>query len=168
MQAAKPRAEILETHMEELMPLFCELLEAGKAVRFSPRGTSMLPMLRQGIDTVTLSPITGRLHKYDLLLYRRDNGQYILHRMVKADGTYTFIGDNQFVYEQCVREEQLIAVVTSFTRGEKTHSATSFGYRCYCRFWHYSRFPRRVFRALRRRIARFVDGLSRNVGTKSS
>ena len=165
MQAAKPRAELLETHMEDLMPLFCELLAAGKSVRCSPRGTSMLPMLRQGIDTVTISPITESPQKYDVLLYQRDNGQYILHRMVKGGETYTCIGDNQFVYERGVRKDQLIAVVTGFTRGEKTHSVTSFGYRCYCRFWHYGRFPRRVFRALRRRI---VGAFCRKTGTKSS
>ena len=165
MQAAKPRAELFETHMEELMPLFCELLAAGKSVRFSPRGTSMLPMLRQGMDTVTLSPITEGPRKYDILLYQRDNGQYILHRVVKAGETYTCIGDNQFVYERGVRKDQLIAVVTGFTRGEKAHSVTSFGYRCYCCFWHYGRFPRRVFRALRRRI---VGVFCRKTGAKSS
>ena len=165
MQAAKPRAELFETHMEDLMPLFCELLAAGKSVRFSPRGTSMLPMLRQGMDTVTLSPITECPQKYDILLYQRDNGQYILHRVVKAGETYTCIGDNQFVYERGVRKDQLIAVVTGFTRGEKAYSVTSFGYRCYCCFWHYGRFPRRVFRALRRRI---VGVFCRKTGAKSS
>ena len=165
MQTAKPRAEILETHMEELMPLFCELLAAGKTVRFSPRGTSMLPLLRQGLDTVTLAPITGHPQKYDVLLYQRDNGQYILHRMVKVGETHTFIGDNQFVYERGVREDQLIAVVTGFSRGEKACSVTSFGYRCYCRIWHYSRFLRRVFRALRRRV---VGVFCRKPGIKSS
>ncbi len=39
------------------MPLIRETLEEGKCVQFSPRGVSMLPMLRQGKDTVTLSPI---------------------------------------------------------------------------------------------------------------
>ena len=39
-------------YMKDLVPLFQERLSAGQTVRFSPRGISMLPMLRQGIDDV--------------------------------------------------------------------------------------------------------------------
>ena len=70
--------------LEALMPLILEQLEAGKNVRFSPRGISMLPMLRQGVDSVVLSPLPSRLKKYDLPLYRRKSGQYVLHRVVEA------------------------------------------------------------------------------------
>ena len=64
--------------LNTLMPLIREELSAGKSVRFSPRGVSMLPMLRPGMDTVTISPPPEKLKKYDLPLYRRDNGKYII------------------------------------------------------------------------------------------
>ena len=51
---------------EELMPLFRERIAAGESIRISPRGTSMMPMLRQGIDSVILAAPTGKLKKYDL------------------------------------------------------------------------------------------------------
>ena len=79
--------EICTLQMDELMPLILERLAAGQDVRFSPRGVSMLPMLRQGRDTVTLSPVTGRLRKYDLPLYRREDGRYVLHRVVGVANT---------------------------------------------------------------------------------
>ena len=85
-----------EIRLELLMPLIKERLAAGQSVRFSPKGTSMLPMLRQGIDSVVLSPLPKRLGKYDLPLYQRDNGQFVLHRIVAAEDSYTCIGDNQF------------------------------------------------------------------------
>ena len=66
------------------MPIIRESLEGGRTVSFSPRGVSMLPMLRQERDTIELSPIVGRLKKYDLPLYQRESGQYVLHRIVKA------------------------------------------------------------------------------------
>lgn len=132
--------------LEDLMPLIREELAAGKTVRFSPKGTSMLPMLRQGIDTVTLSPLPGRLEKYDLPLYRRDNGQYVLHRIVDAGETYTCVGDNQFETEPGVRQDQLIAVVSGFTRGGREYGVTDHSYRLYCRFWHYSRPVRHFWR----------------------
>ena len=62
--------------LEELMPLIRERLAAGESVRFSPHGTSMLPMLKDGRDQVILSPLPEKLKKYDLPLYQRKNGQY--------------------------------------------------------------------------------------------
>lgn len=132
--------------LEFLMPLIQESLAAGKTVRFSPRGISMLPMLRQGIDSVILSPLPQKLRKYDLPLYQRDDGHYILHRIVSAGETYTCIGDNQFVLEHGVRHDQMIALVTAFTRGGREIAVTDPGYRLYCRFWHYSRTLRHFWR----------------------
>lgn len=135
------------TTMDVLMPLFREQWETGASVRFSPRGTSMLPMLRQGVDTVTLSPLPEKLKKYDLPLYQMADGKYVLHRIVRVEGeTYTCMGDNLFVPETGLRRDQMIALVTAFTRGEKGHRVTGFGYRLYCRFWHYSRPLRRFWR----------------------
>lgn len=125
--------------LEFLMPLIQESLAAGKTVRFSPRGISMLPMLRQGIDSVILSPLPQKLRKYDLPLYQRDDGHYILHRIVEVGEAYTCIGDNQFVLEHGVRHDQMIALVTAFTRGDREIPVTALSYRLYCRFWHYSR-----------------------------
>lgn len=133
-------------YMKELVPLFCERLAAGQTVRFSPRGVSMLPMLRQGVDSVVLSPLPDQLRKYDVPLYQRDNGKYILHRIVAVGETYTCIGDNQFDLESGVRQDQMIALVTGFYRGDKFHSVTEPGYRLYCRFWHYSRPVRHFWR----------------------
>ena len=130
--------------MEDLVPLFLERLEAGQQVRFSPMGTSMLPMLREERDSVVLSPAPQRLRKYDLPLYQRDNGAYILHRVTAVGETYTCIGDNQFVYEHGVRQDQIVAVVTGFRRKGRDHTVTEPGYRFYCRLWHYSR-PLRHF-----------------------
>ena len=125
--------------MDSLMPLMKELLASGKDVSFSPMGISMLPMLRQGIDTVTLSPLPEKLKKYDLPLYQRLDGKYILHRVVEAGDTYTCIGDNQFVYETGLTHDQMIALVTGFSRGDREYSVTDWRYRLYCRLWDHSR-----------------------------
>lgn len=132
--------------LEDLLPLIQEGLNSGKTVRFSPRGVSMMPMLRQGIDNVVLSPVPGKLKKYDLPLYRRSSGQFVLHRIIKAGETYTCMGDNQFEPEPNLRHEQMIGLVTAFTRGDRLIPVTALGYRLYCRFWHYSRPVRRLWR----------------------
>jgi hypothetical protein len=102
-------------------------------------------MLRQGIDSVVLSPITDSLKKYDLILYRKDDGRYILHRIVELGETYTCCGDNLFEYDPGIRQDQMIAVVTAFTRGEKLHTVTEPGYWLYCRIWYHSRGIRRLW-----------------------
>lgn len=136
----------LDVPLIQIMPMIREYLAAGKTVKFSPRGVSMLPMLRQGIDSVVLSPLPEKLSKYDLPLYQRDNGKFVLHRIVGAGDTYTCIGDNQFELEHGLRHDQMIAVVTAFYRGKKYYSVNDWRYQLYCRFWHYSRGLRHFWR----------------------
>lgn len=143
-----------EIRLEVLMPLIQEQLQLGKSVRFNPKGISMLPMLRQGVDSVVISPLPEKLKKYDLPLYRRDDGHFVLHRIVKVRDTYTCIGDNQFVLEHGLRQDQMIGVVTAFYRAGKRHGVTELGYWLYCRFWHYTRFPRRCLRWAKRKLGR--------------
>lgn len=140
------------SHLDEMMPLIKECLAAGQSVNFSPRGISMLPMIRQGRDSVGLSAPPDKLRKYDIPLYQRKNGHYVLHRVVRVGETYTCIGDNQFVFEDGIEHDQIIAVCTSITRGGKTMSVHSFRWYAYAVIWHYSRFLRRVVRAFWRRV----------------
>lgn len=132
--------------LDDLMPLIRERLAAGESVRFSPHGISMLPMLRDGQDQVVLSPLPEKLKKYDLPLYQRENGKYVLHRIVRVVENYTCMGDNQFVPEPDIRHDQMIAVVTAFYRGENYHSVTQWYYWLYCRLWYGSRGLRRFWR----------------------
>lgn len=145
-----------ELRLEQLMPLIQEKLDNGLSVTFAPRGTSMLPMLRQGLDTVTLSPITAGLRKYDLPLYRRDNGQFVLHRIVAVTDTLTCIGDNQFELERGVRFDQMIGIVTAFSRRGRVYSVADIRYRIYCRVWHYTRPLRHIWRSGKSRLRRLL------------
>ena len=139
-----PTIETKEVRLEQIMPVIRERLAAGHTVRFGPRGTSILPMLRQGVDPVEFSPLPAVLKKYDLPLYQRESGQYVLHRIVEAGETYTCIGDNQFVLEPGLKYSQMLALVTAFYRGNKRYTVDMWQYKLYCRFWHYSR-PLRHF-----------------------
>ena len=71
-----------EIKLDDVMPLIKEKLASGQEVIFSPHGTSMLPFLKEGRDSITLKAPPARLKKYDIPLYQRKNGQYILHRVV--------------------------------------------------------------------------------------
>ena len=118
------------------------------------KGVSMEPMLRDGKDVVVLKKPGGRLHLFDVPLYRRENGQYVLHRVIDfcRDGSYVMCGDNQFAKEKGIRDDQIIAVMTSFMRKGKPYTMTSLRYRAYVNFWYYTRIFRRVFRGGKSRV----------------
>lgn len=147
----------LQLQLDELMPTIRERLEQGNTVRFMPRGTSMLPMLRQGIDSVVLSAAPDELDKYDLPLYQRLDGKYILHRIVgRADEYYVCVGDNQFRVEIGVSRLQIIGVVTGFYRKDRFISCKNPIYWIYCRVWHYTRKLRYYWRKLVSRVRRLL------------
>ena len=141
-------------NIADAMPLIREKLDLGHHVTFFPLGTSMLPFLKEGRDSVTLSRVTGSLKKYDVPLYKRANGHYVLHRIVRVGETYTCLGDNQFVLEKGIAPEQIVAVCVSFTRKGKVIPASALRLRLYAMLWYHSRFPRRVAYAVFRRIKR--------------
>lgn len=144
------------SNLETMLPLIEECLENGQNVKFSPRGISMLPMIRQGKDSVSLSKPPEKLKKFDIPLYRRKDGNFVLHRVVKVGKTYTCIGDNQFVFEKGIEHNQVIALCTAITRNGKTESVYSLKWRLYAILRHYSRFPRRVVRGLGRRMKKLL------------
>ncbi len=119
--------------LEQLLPVIEEMLAAGGEVTFTPNGNSMYPMLYHGIDTVTLKKPNGRLKKYDLPLYRRDDGKFILHRvMAVKKGGYITRGDNVLCKEHGITDKMVVGVVTAFTKNGKTIPVTNKKYRLYC------------------------------------
>ena len=141
----------------QLMPMIRDCLDRGRNVTFRPGGVSMLPMLHPNEDEVILSPLPERLHKYDLPLYRRDSGQFILHRVVKVEPQgYTMCGDNQYVLEPGLQHSQMIALVTAFTHKGKTVSVRHPAYWLYCRIWCVSRPLRHLVWAVLSRLKRLV------------
>lgn len=118
------------------MEFVAERLASGQRVRYLKfRGVSMMPMLRQGRDSVELSPLPERLKKYDLPVYRREDGQYVMHRVVAVkEDHYICLGDNTLAFET-VYPEQMIGVVSAFKRGDKRIEVDCLVYQIYCRLW---------------------------------
>ena len=143
-----------ETSLDVVIDIIKEKLDAGGTVTFTPNGTSMLPMLRDGEDVVMLKKPEGKLHLFDIPLYQRTNGAYVLHRVIdfEKDGSYILCGDNQFEKEKGIKDNQIIAVLVGFVRKGKAYSVKSFRYRFYVNFWYYTRFFRHVFRSAKYRM----------------
>ena len=142
---------------EELMTLVRERLAADQRVRYLPfRGVSMLPMLRQGKDTIELAPLPPLLKKYDLPVYQYPSGKYVMHRIVAVEeGCYICLGDNTYSYET-IRPEWMLGVVSAFKRGEKRISVDAPLYKIYCRVWVAIYPLRKTMRRIKRGLRRFA------------
>ena len=149
-----------ETTLEQLLPLMQTQLEKGQPFRFKPGGISMMPTIRPQRDIVIVGPLPEQLKKYDLPLYRRDNGAFVLHRIVKTGETYTCVGDGQFQYEPGIRRDQMVAIVTAIIRDGKEISVRSPLYRLYCRIWHGTRKIRHVIKWPRYHARRILTWLN--------
>lgn len=105
---------------EELMEPLLALLEETESVPLVISGYSMTPFLLHGRDTVYLSRIKEPLKRGDMVLYRRDTGAYILHRVYRVEGeTYTMVGDAQTQLEPGIRKDQVLAKVVAVRRKGK-------------------------------------------------
>ena len=121
--------------INDLMPLIEESIKSGQKVKMQVSGISMTPLLHDVRDAVVLEK-PDKLKKYDIVLHRRENGQYILHRIIKKKGdVLTIAGDFETEKEYPVYEKQVIAKVTSFRRNGKEYKVTDFIIRLYSRLW---------------------------------
>ena len=143
----------MQVTLADMMPLFEEQLAAGQKVRFIPHGNSMWPMLHSGRDAVELSPLPQQLKKYDLPLYRRADGSYVLHRIVGVEqDSFTCAGDRQLRIESGVQKVQMIGLVTAFCHGGCWYPVTHPGYRLYCCLWPACKLAWRCWKGLRRAL----------------
>ena len=99
---------------------------------FKGEGGSMWPFIREGVDTVGVSRISGKLSRGEVILYRDKGGRYVLHRIleIRDDGSLVTRGDNCTLKEE-VPAERVIAVMTSLWRGEKQVRLQSLSCRLY-------------------------------------
>ena len=124
----------ISVDLETLFPLIQQKLNQGGDVTFGPKGVSMLPIIRQGIDSVKISPLTSDLKKYDVPLYRRSNGQFVLHRIVGINnGSYVMCGDNQFIREKDITRDMIIGVMSEIIKPDGVIKTNDKSYISYSR-----------------------------------
>ncbi len=112
-----------------------EIAENGRLI-YTNIGDSMMPLLRQGRDLVIIGKVSGRLKKYDVPLYRRDSGQYVLHRILKVRSEdYVICGDNRTNREYGITDRHIIGVLTAIVRDGREISVKDGKYRLYVHLW---------------------------------
>ena len=124
---------------------FKEQLELHGKIIYTNVGTSMMPLLREGRDVMIIERPSGRLKKYDVPLYIRPDGLYVLHRILKVrKDDYVICGDHCTVKEYGITDDDIVGVLTGVIRDGKTITTDSLGYKLYYHLWC-DFFPIRVF-----------------------
>lgn len=146
-----------EVYLSDAIGIIEEVLESGGEFLLSPKGKSMLPLIVQGKDRVVLKKYDNALpKKYDIVFYRRTDGIYVLHRMMKKqkDGSFVMCGDNQLLLEYDILPEQILGFVSAIHKGERLLSLSSLRYRIYVHVWCF--FPYRRFVMFLKRACRAI------------
>lgn len=123
-----------------------DALAKHDTIMIEPKGYSMYPLLVPGRDKAVITAIGQRKGKCgDVLLFRRDDGLLVLHRVcrVKPDGYY-MVGDNQEKLEGPIAKEQVLGILVQIIRKGKTVSVRNVLYRFCAGVWLFLR-PVRPF-----------------------
>lgn len=91
-----------------------EQLNQKGTIAIVPGGNSMWPTLKHHGQAVIIRQKAERLKKYDVALFTRPDGKYVLHRVLEVlDDGYVFCGDS-LLYTEKVLEEQVFGVMCGF------------------------------------------------------
>lgn len=124
---------------------FEEQIQKNGKLIYTNVGDSMMPLIRQDKDLLIIEKVNGRLKKYDVPLYKRDSGQYVLHRILKVrENDYVICGDNRWRREYGISDRHIIGVLTGIVRDGKTILVTDKKYQLYVHLWC-DFFPVRAF-----------------------
>lgn len=138
----------------EYVSMLRELTEEGREVSMLISGSSMSPYLVHGRDSIRFKKPDCKLKKGDMVFFKRDSGQYVMHRIVKIrkEGFY-MLGDAQSKTEGPIGREQIFGLVTAVKRRGKWEQPGSFWWEFFAHVWIHLRALRQpivcMYRAVR-------------------
>lgn len=121
---------------EVFLPQVVALLQEGHTATLPLRGRSMRPFLEDGRDKALLQ-IVDTYREGDAVLAEISQGHFVLHRIIKIEGTHvTLRGDGNLGDEHC-RLEDIRAKAVGFYRKGRTKLDSTDGrkWRVYSWWW---------------------------------
>lgn len=122
--------------LADIIPHIEEEIAKGKEVGLRARGSSMQPLINADEDLIVLSALPEMVKKGEIILYRRDDGSYVVHRVMKVkNDTYSMCGDHQVLYEHGISRNMMIARVCKIKKPtEIIETDKNAAYKLYVRF----------------------------------
>ncbi len=114
-------AEGAERSVSMPVEQWCTLVQRGAAipVTIPLMGTSMMPLIRYEKDPVTILPLRRPLERGDIVLFRREDGAFVVHRVYRLseDGSRVQTwGDNCLTPDRPVACSEVLGLVVSMNR----------------------------------------------------
>lgn len=111
-------------------------VRSGRPVVSFTVGDSMEPLLYNRSTRVVICQVDRQLRPGELPLYRRPNGRFIMHRIIRADADHYYTrGDNRCGLEMVPRD-WVLGVVTEIYRGKQHFSVNHPIYQAYVIVWN--------------------------------
>lgn len=130
---------------DQLVALIKERLDSGRVASLTVTGDSMAPLFKDGVTVVSLNK-ADVVRKYDIVLYQRQNGTTVLHRVVKTDDKHlTMRGDNDIQTEKGVPINAVIGLAFEAETEGKRVRLQGFRHRMYGRLIGLKRNAKRLF-----------------------
>ena len=128
------------------------IAEQGKLI-YTNAGDSMYPTILPR-DLLVIEAVTKPLKKYDIPLYKRDSGQYVLHIIIDIkDNSYVICGDNRTFVEHGITDKHIIGVLTAIVRNGQTIAVTTPKHKLWFKSMKYRKlvFKARKLKTIRRK-----------------
>lgn len=123
-------------HTGDYVKILEDLTQEDKTVGVPVSGNSMSPFLISQRDYVIFQKPNRPLKKGDIVFFRRDSGEYILHRITKIrEKQYYILGDAQTHEEGPIREDQIFGLVTKVRRKGKWIDSSDFWWQFFEKVW---------------------------------
>lgn len=140
--------------IEAIVQMMEDTFLQGGCYELTVTGTSMSPTLQPGRDRVRLKSVNDQpVQKRDIVFARRQNGAFVLHRVVRLhpNGGCTLNGDGQ-VWTEEIYPGDVLAVAVTICRKGKWIPCSEVRYRLYVRCWALTRPFRGVLVSLKRKL----------------
>ncbi len=112
-------------------------------------GESMSPLIRKQRDSVTVHPLGRKLKKGDIVLFVRNDGVYVIHRVYKIKGDEAItIGDDCVEFDAPVLNSSIWGLAVRLERNGKIINLDSIVSRIYGIVRMSTRHIRRVWKKL--------------------
>ncbi len=138
-----------ETDTENGLFYIKESLKNGDAVALTVTGSSMMPLLKPQRDIVWLEQCDiQQIKKGDILLFERENGKPVLHRVRKVNNDFLLMNGDALYWNEAIKKTQVVARVKKFKRNKKEFTCESKKVKAWNAVWYITRPVRIVLRKL--------------------
>ncbi len=113
-----------------------EELKKRKQLLIVPVGISMQPLFKNSVTPVVVEYLNEKPNINDIILYTKDNGKLVLHRVIslKNNGVITR-GDGCVGKGMFIPYSNIFGKCTAFYKGNKLVSVNSIWYKLYVFTW---------------------------------